>query len=132
MSEEATNLGVHSTRPERERKTLKLGFNGFVVIFQLILTIIIVMAVIVNRSSGSSVASIEMGMIGGVAVIVLAVTLPFATLAALLGLRKRFGAGRPPGQPRKIFTFDLLALVICVLLLLSPIVVIMLNAHPYG
>ncbi len=117
-----------SLPPEKQHPTgilRRLGFNGCAVIFQLVLIAIIAMGVLANWGNSTSMLSIEMAMAAAGAGIVLAATLPLVTFTALLGLRKRLGAGRLSGQPRKVFTFDLLALAICAPLLLSPAVLLM-------
>ncbi|NNM86363.1 MAG: hypothetical protein HKL96_11485 [Phycisphaerales bacterium] len=124
MPEEAIKLDAISAKSEPGKKTLKFGFNGFMVMCQLVLAAVVVMGIVADSRSGNSVAEIEIETAAAAAAVVLAVTLPFATLAALLGLRKRCGAGRPADQPPKIITFDMLSLIICLLLLLTPGVMI--------
>ncbi len=122
MPEELIKLDAISAKSEPRKKTLKLGFNGFMVVCQFVLVAVVVMGIVAESRLGNSVAAIEIETAAAAAAVVLAVTLPFATLAALLGLRRRCGAGRPAGQPPKVITFDMLALVMCLLLLLVPLV----------
>jgi hypothetical protein len=65
------------------------------------------------RWPNTSPLLIEASMVRVCVAIALLICLPFTTLSALLGLRKRVGAGRAPGQPRQVFTVDLLALGVC-------------------
>ncbi len=135
MSTQSDQPGPIVIKPVRVRKGLKIGFNGFAAIFQLILIAILAADVFltIRQTSGvfpriarmSAVSTIELQMIlelaGATAGILLVIGLPLFTLSALLGMRKRYGAARPADQPRKLLTWDSLSLLICVFLLSTPV-----------
>ncbi len=122
LSNDPEHPDAIANRSSQGGKVLKIGFNGIAALFQLILAGILVAAVWFRaHNADSSVATIELEMAGSCAAILIAIALPFTTLAALLGMRKRYGAARLAGQPRKVFTWDMLALVVCFMFLFSPV-----------
>ena len=122
MSTQSEQPGGTAANPVQVRKGLKISFNGFAAIFMLLLIATAAADAFINMTQMSSVGTIEMQMAGALAGILLVIALPFVTISALIGMRKQCGAARPTDQPRKWLTWDSLALLICTLLLLGPVV----------
>ena len=114
LSNDPEHPDAIANRSSQGGKVLKIGFNGIAALFQLILAGILAAAAwFLSHHTNLTAAAFEWEMAGSCAAILIAIALPFTTLAALLGLRKRYGAARLAGQPRKIFTWDTLAAVVC-------------------
>ncbi len=136
VSNDPEHPDVIANKPRLGGKVLKIGFNGIAAIFQLILIVILAACVITNFMPKSSVAFTELhlvlGMAGATAAVLLIIGLPFITLSALLGVRKRCGAGRPADQPPKLLTWDSFLLLICAFLLFTPVVLFFAAAYIAG
>lgn len=99
-------------------------FNAIAVPVQLLVVAFIVMTIAASNEVKDPGLLSRLQIAGGVAGILLAAALPLTTLMALLGLRRRCGAGRGSGEPRQLLCVDMFAFLICVLLLFGPLLLL--------
>lgn len=103
-------------------RDVKLTFNAFALIVQMILLGMMVVAFTPQFHPRS--ANGFWSLAGILSAVLIYLTTPVTLLTALLGLRNRAGADRPPGQQRKVPMIDLLELFVSIVFLLPCVPII--------
>ena len=103
-------------------RDVKLTFNAFALIVQMILLGMMVVAF--TPQFHPRAANGFWSLAGIVSGVLIYLTAPVTLLTALVGLRKHVGADRPPGQQRKVPMIDLLELFVSIVFLLPCVPII--------